>query len=993
MIRGRYPSRRPAFARPSLARLAAGATVALAALAAAPSLAQKAPDETAKGLKLADGLEATLWASEPGLVNPTDIDVDARGRVWVLEAANYRSTIKPWKILRPEGDRILILEDTDGDGKCDSYKVFYQGTDLQAPLGICVMGDKVVVSQSPSVRVFEIDSTGDKPKGPPTVAFGGFTGVDHDHGVHAGVFGPDGRFYFNTGNEGTKGLIVDGAGKPVVDSTGSELGNKAKQFRGREKAKGEIGYTDGMAFRCDPDFKNVETLGYNFRNNYELAVDSFGTVWQSDNDDDGNQGVRINFVMEGGNFGYKGPKGYDWKRDSAAFPGQTKQEAHWHLRWPGIVPNMLNTGGGSPTGILVYEGDLLPRKYRGALIHCDAGPNVVRAYVTSPSASAPTEVMKPGEATAEAGDKGTTDKGAGYKAEAVELIKGGDDKWFRPSDVTVAPDGSLFVADWYDPGVGGHNMQDKNDGEKNPTDWHHFRGRIYRVAPAGNKPATPKLDVTTTAGQIAGLRSPNLAVRYLAYTALAKGGAEANKALDEMFQKDANPRMRARALWLLARSADGKRHVEAALKDKDQDIRIAAFRAARLIKMDVPAVAATLVNDESMGLLREVAVAMNYEPADKAVPVLTKLAAKYDGKDRWYLEALGIGAQGKEEAFLAAWAKDHKDASPAVTERLAWRMKKADPTAAAANAKASAEGGRSDVAIPAVPAAQPAPAGQPTASKEGRRPFDFGGRVGATRPGTAAESRTAGPTAAAKVLPPPVRRGRAGEGAFLAVTVIEQGESHRATDPLPNPSPAHRGREPMPSGRTLRRGTELFHCAAPAAATNPPTTSPATAPAADALKDKDGNVLPPVEKLAEAKGDAKHGAAVYRLETVGCIRCHQVGNEGGEIGPPLTTIGEKLSRAQLVEAIVYPSNAILMGYENWQVKTKDGDVFDGLLTSETEETISLKDTTGKYTDIPVANIAKRSQQKVSIMPDGLNAAMTRQDLADLVEYLTTLKNP
>ncbi|MDB5295594.1 MAG: dehydrogenase [Phycisphaerales bacterium] len=343
------------------------------------------------------------------------------------------------------------------------------------------------------------------------------------------------------------------------------------------------------------------------------------------------------------------------------------------------MPNLLNTGGGSPTGIAVYEGDLLPEAYRGALIHCDAGPNVVRAYCTSPSASAPTGVTKPGEPL-----PGATDAGAGYKAVATELLKG-DDKWFRPSDVCVAPDGSLLVADWYDPGVGGHNMQDKDPGEAKPTDWHHFRGRLYRVAPTGNKPAVPALDLTTAAGQVAALRSPNVARRYLAYTALRAGGAEANKALDDMFRTDPNPRMRARALWLLARSADGKRHVEAALKDKDEDVRIAAFRAARLIKLDVPAVAMAVASDPSLGLAREAAVAMNYEPADKAVPVLVKLAERYDGNDRWYLEALGIGATGKEDAFLTAWSAAHKETSPAA-EKLAWRMKKVEPTADAAPA-------------------------------------------------------------------------------------------------------------------------------------------------------------------------------------------------------------------------------------------------------------------------------------------------------------------
>ncbi|QOV88473.1 PVC-type heme-binding CxxCH protein [Humisphaera borealis] len=667
--------------RSLIGRLTAGASLALAAFLATPSIAQMAPDATLKSLKVPEGLEVTLWANEPMLVNPTNMDIDEKGRVWVLEGANYRSTFKPWGYLRPEGDRILILEDTDHDGKADKQTVFYQSKKIQAPLGISVMGNKVVVAQSPNVMVFTIDASGDKPTGEPEIVLTGFTGVDHDHGVHSGIFGPDGRFYFNSGNDGLRDVVKGADGKPIVDALGSEIGGKAKMFRGKEKEKGQQGYTDGMGFSCDLSFKTFKSLGFNFRNNYELTVDSFGTVWQSDNDDDGNQAVRINFVMEGGNFGYKGPKGFDWKRDSAAFPDQSKQEAHWHQRWPGIVPNMLNTGGGSPTGITIYEGELLPEQFRGAVIHADAGPNVIRAYIPSPSSSAPTGLMTNGKAL-----DGATDKGAGYKAIPIELIKG-EDKWFRPADVTVAPDGAVFVADWYDPGVGGHNMQDKKEGDKNPSSVNDLRGRIYRLAPKGNKPAVVKNDFDTVAGQIAALKSPNFAVRYLAYTKLAAGGADANKALDDMYKSETKPYLRARALWLLSKTADGKKHVEVALKDKDENIRITAFRAARQIGMDIPTLGTSLAGDESMGLLREVAVAMNYEPAAKAIPVLVKLAERYDGKDRWYLEAIGIGAIGKEKDFLEAWAKSSKASETALTEKLTWRMKKPDPTDKTASAK------------------------------------------------------------------------------------------------------------------------------------------------------------------------------------------------------------------------------------------------------------------------------------------------------------------
>ncbi len=93
------------------------------------------------------------------------------------------------------------------------------------------------------------------------------------------------------------------------------------------------------------------------------------------------------------------------------------------------------------------------------------------------------------------------------------------------------------------------------------------------------------------------------------------------------------------------------------------------------------------------------------EPADKAVPILVKLAERYDGQDRWYLEALGIGATGKEEQFLQAWSASHKETTPA-SEKLAWRMKKVDPTAKPAEKTAGTGGPRADAA-----------------GAEGRRPF------------------------------------------------------------------------------------------------------------------------------------------------------------------------------------------------------------------------------------------------------------------------------
>jgi putative heme-binding domain-containing protein len=157
-------------------------------------------------------------------------------------------------------------------------------------------------------------------------------------------------------------------------------------------------------------------------------------------------------------------------------------------------------------------------------------------------------------------------------------------------------------------------------------------------------------------------------------------------------------------------------------------------------------------------------------------------------------------------------------------------------------------------------------------------------------------------------------------------------------------------------------------------------------------KSKEKTPLPPIGRLLAMPGDAAKGAAVYRRpEGPNCIGCHMILEEGRQVGPPLTTISNKLSREQLFESILTPSAAILMGYENWAVRTTDGDVKTGLKVEETDEHITLKDNQGEYVDIPLARIADRKQMALSMMPENITESMTVQELVDLVEYLTSLK--
>ena len=297
------------------------------------------PKDAVAALDVAEGLEATLFASESsGMLSPSDIDVDHLGRVWVCEVVNYRHRQGE----RKEGDRILVVEDTNGDGISDKQTVFFQGHEVDSALGICVLptpsgkGTKAIVSCAPNVWVFT-DEDGDLKADKKEVLFTNVGDPQHDHSTHAFIFGPDGKLYWNVGNTGHR--VYDKNAKPVVDVAGHEVNDGGKPYR------------QGMAFRCNMDGSEFEVLGHNFRNNYELTVDSFGTVWQSDNDDDGNKGVRINYVMEGGNFGYVDEvTGAGWQTPRTNMETEIPLR-HWHLNDPGVVPNLIQTGAGSPTGI------------------------------------------------------------------------------------------------------------------------------------------------------------------------------------------------------------------------------------------------------------------------------------------------------------------------------------------------------------------------------------------------------------------------------------------------------------------------------------------------------------------------------------------------------------------------------------------------------------------------------------------------------------------
>ena len=182
-------------------------------------------------------------------------------------------------------------------------------------------------------------------------------------------------------------------------------------------------------------------------------------------------------------------------------------------------------------------------------------------------------------------------------------------------------------------------------------------GSIYRIAPKGAKLSIPEFDISSTSGQIEALKNPSPNVRELGRARLAKAGKQSIPAVRKLLTHP-NSFIQGRAIWLLAKlGSEGLKIVEDQLTHTDEMIRICAFRALRNENHRILEHAAKMAKDPSPSVRREVALAMRYQPFDKARDILLEIAKSYDGEDRYYVEAFGIGCTDKEEKMYAELKK------------------------------------------------------------------------------------------------------------------------------------------------------------------------------------------------------------------------------------------------------------------------------------------------------------------------------------------------
>jgi putative membrane-bound dehydrogenase-like protein len=352
------------------------------------------PDKAVRSMVLPEGFRASVFAAEPDVVQPIGYCLDARGRLFVAEALNYGA----WQ---PTGkDRIVILEDTDGDGRADSRKVFYEGFNYIT--GIEVGFGGVWVMSPPKLYFIPMREGEDKPSGAPEVVFDGFGYKESRHNLANGfTWGPDGWLYAGHGR--TSPSDVGRPGTPAAERI----------------------HCDGGVYRIHPTKRIFENFADGTTNPWGVDFDDFGQCFVSNC-----VNPHLFHMVQGGHY-------EPWRnRPSSLYAYQRLATCADHLHYPtgkpnemrGETPETLAMGGGhSHCGTLVYLGDSFPASYRNTVFMC----NVHGRRINN-------DVLKR--------------TGSGYVAGHGKDFMIAGDPWFMGVTLRTGPDGSVFVSDWSDTG-------------------------------------------------------------------------------------------------------------------------------------------------------------------------------------------------------------------------------------------------------------------------------------------------------------------------------------------------------------------------------------------------------------------------------------------------------------------------------------------------------------------------------------------------------------
>ena len=964
------------------------------------------PEAAAAAMTVPDEFRVTLFAGEPDVHQPVGFCIDDRGRLWVAEAYAYPRRLPfDGPLLPPDqrqnGDRIVILEDTDGDGKHDKRTVFQEGLNLVSGLEVGFGG--VWVGAAPYLLFIPDKNGDDKPDGPPEVRLDGWHHEDTHETLNTFTWGPDGWLY------GCQGVF-----------THSRVGAPGTPDDKRTPINAGV-------WRYHPTRRTFEVFAHGTSNPWGLDYNDRGDFFIS------SCVIPHCFHMvEGGRYTRQAGRHFD------PYTYVDIETIADHRHYLGDTPwagnNVSNDAGGGHAhcGLMCYQGGTWPAEYRGQLFMGNLHGRRLNMDIPKP-------------------------KGSGYVASHGKDFLLANDGWARFINLKSGPDGNVYLIDWYDKQACHRNEPELWD----RTNGRVYKISHRAAKPV----AGVDLQKCTDAELVNYQLSENdwyarharriLHERAKAFCLDKPRNTALVRSLSDIVLDDPNPALRLRALWALKVTGlldDGFGEIFQTLiagpsADKSEHVRAWAIR----LLADTPAGLPQKVWDDAARdpspVVRRDLMSALLRQADKKLDTAAILrAATSHAEDAadpnlpclyWYAleplaaldpgRALDLAAQSKIATLLPLAARRvGAIGTPKAFELLTTRLAASTaPPHQLAYLHALADGlkGRRAVA---------APKGWPAAFAGLAKSPDADVRGLALAVGVTLRDPAAGDTVAAIAADP--SQGEAARKRAVAA-LLDAGHPRlgELLKSLLN-DPAMRGvairglsRAPAagvpeallavyPSLSAAQKRDAVGTLASRAATAGPLLDAVAAKriPAADlpaetvrqlrglgdaAIDAKVASAWGSVrESPAERKtqiaawakrlsaprppADLSHGRAVFARV---CQQCHTLYGTGGKVGPEITG-ANRADLGYLLENIFDPSAVIPKDYAATKLALIDGRVLIGIIKDENPRTLTLLTATESIT-VPVDDIEKRTPSALSMMPEDLTKQLKDDEFVALIAYL------